>query len=616
MKFSFDVDAALKEGIARLSPVLGYEESDDGIRVTAVPGEKIGVSLRDGAAVVYYRDTVQFFRGLGVLCERAGEGAFELTEDGHFTTLSTMVDASRCAVPTVNSVKKLLDYLAVMGYNMMMLYTEDVVELEGRPYFGYMRGRYTVEQLREIDDYAFGYGIEVIPCLECYGHMEKYLFWPEASKIKDTEKVMLAREEETFAFVEQLIATTSSAFRSRRIHLGMDEAWDMGRGKFLDKHGYVPPFDIFNEYMARLIAITDKYGLRPMIWSDMYFRVNSPTNSYYKEEIVIPEETKRLIPEDVELVFWHYGEGPGCDDFMLKKHKELNRNIIYAGGSWSWIGHFPEHNYAMEACDFSLRACRSNDVREAMLTLWFNDNAECDLFANLLPLSFFAEKCYDAEVDADKLRARFEACTGGSYELFYKMCYYHNDFENGNDYPNFHNRFFGKPLFWQDILGGLYDKRLFGKPMAKHYAFAAEQFRDKGAADRWGYLYEYAYRVFDYLAAKTAVAEKLEPAYKSGDRATLAAIRDEMLPELKKKTVAVHECHRRTWFSTNKVVGWQNMDVRYGGMASRCDTAIMLLDAYLGGECDRIEELEEERLYKSLSGFIHYSYINTVNLKT
>lgn len=42
----------------------------------------------------------------------------------------------------------------------------------------------------------------------------------------------------------------------------------------------------------------------------------------------------------------------------------------------------------------------------------------------------------------------------------------------------------------------------------------------------------------------------------------------------------------------------------------------MIISAYLSGECDKIEELEEERLYKGLSGFIHYSGIATVNLKT
>ena len=51
-------------------------------------------------------------------------------------------------------------------------------------------------------------------------------------------------------------------------------------------------------------------------------------------------------------------------------------------------------------------------------------------------------------------------------------------------------------------------------------------------------------------------------------------------------------------------------------MASRCDTAMLLLKSYLSGECESIEELDEPRLYKGLSGFIHYSMINTVNLKT
>ena len=69
-----------------------------------------------------------------------------------------------------------------------------------------MRGRYTAKSLKEIDDYAYEYGIEIIPCLECYGHMEKYLMWGEAAPIKDTDSVLLAREPETFKFVEELIS--------------------------------------------------------------------------------------------------------------------------------------------------------------------------------------------------------------------------------------------------------------------------------------------------------------------------------------------------------------------------------------------------------------------------
>lgn len=612
VRLSFRVDEAFHTGIDRLKKVLEFR-TGEGIEVTAVQGEKNGVTLAEGKAVIYYSRKHLFFRQLGVLVEHARtETEFSLFEDDFFQTVSVMIDTSRCAVPTFLSVSRLLDYLAVMGYGMAMLYTEDTVQLENYKYFGYMRGRYTPAELREMDDYADAYGIEMIPCLECYGHMGKYLMWPEAAPLKDTAQVLMAREEKTFAFLDELIGTVSSCFRSKRIHIGMDEAWDMGRGKFMDKHGYVPPFDIFNEYMDRLMTIVEKYGLRPMMWSDMYFRINEPNNLYYEAETVVPPEVAAKIPENVDLVFWHYGEKAGCDDYMLKKHAALGRHVIYAGGLWSWIGHFPEHNYTMETSRDGLDACRNNGVHEAMTTLWLNDNAECDLFANLFGLSFFAELCYDKDASAEKLRSRFEATTRGDYDAFYTMSLYHNRFE-GETYENYSERFLGKPLFWQDIMEGLYDTHLFERPMSGHYAACAQKMQAYNGG-RWSFLYDFAYRVFDYLAIKTEIAEKLVPAYKAGDRAVLMEIAQRLLPLLKDKTVRVHEAHRAMWMDNLKVTGWSNLDVRYGGMASRCDTARQLIERYLAGTDAVIEELEEVRLPKPLSGFIRYNSIVTPNL--
>ena len=317
--FFFDIDPDLMIGVERLTDLLGFTIGD-GIRVTAEQGDRIGVSLHDKQATIYYTKKALFYRELSILCRHITETDLDLFEDGFFETVSAMIDVSRCGVPTLDSVREMLDHMAVMGYSMAMLYTEDMIRLEGKPYFGYMRGRFEPQELRALDDYAFAYGIEMIPCLECYGHMEKYLLWGEAWRIKDTAHVLMAREENTFDFLDRLIGTAASCFRSRRIHVGMDEAFDMGRGNFLTKHGYVPPFDIFNEYMDRLMAIVEKHGLSPMMWSDMYFRVSSGRNQYYAEATEIPPEVAAKIPENMELVFWHYGEAPHCDDFMLKKH--------------------------------------------------------------------------------------------------------------------------------------------------------------------------------------------------------------------------------------------------------------------------------------------------------
>jgi hypothetical protein len=243
-----------------------------------------------------------------------------------------------------------------------------------------------------------------------------------------------------------------------------------------------------------------------------------------------------------------------------------------------------------------------------MVTVWSNDNAECDLYANLFGISFFAELAYDKNSTDEKFKARFEAVSGADYDAFKAMELYHNRHDD-ESFPTFHDRFFGKALFWQDVMEGLYDSKLLARPMSKHYAECAKKFKKLDKSGKWGELYEHAYLVFDYLATKTKIAEALTPAYKKGDRATLSEIATKELPLLKEKCIAVHKSHKARWFSYNKIVGWSNLDIRYGGMAARCDTAIEILTAYLNGETDAVEELDAGRLDKGLSGFYQYGKI-------
>ena len=61
---------------------------------------------------------------------------------------------------TVDHFKRWLRRLSLMGYNMAMLYTEDTYKLPDEPYFGYLRGAYTMEEIKKLDAYAAKLGIE------------------------------------------------------------------------------------------------------------------------------------------------------------------------------------------------------------------------------------------------------------------------------------------------------------------------------------------------------------------------------------------------------------------------------------------------------------------------
>lgn len=58
-----------------------------------------------------------------------------------------------------------------------MLYTEDTYEVNDEPYFGYVRGRYTKEEMKELDAFAGSLGISLIPCIQTLAHLKATFRW-------------------------------------------------------------------------------------------------------------------------------------------------------------------------------------------------------------------------------------------------------------------------------------------------------------------------------------------------------------------------------------------------------------------------------------------------------
>jgi len=151
--------------------------------------------------------------------------------------LGVMIDCSRNAVPTVQTLKDFLQRIAVLGYTTLYLYMEDTYKLDAYPYFGYMRGSFSQEELKEIDAFAALLAIEVVPCIQTLAHLTNALQWPYAQQIKDTDDILLVGEDATYHLIEEMIRTMVSCFRTNRIHIGFDEAHLLGLGRYLQKNG-------------------------------------------------------------------------------------------------------------------------------------------------------------------------------------------------------------------------------------------------------------------------------------------------------------------------------------------------------------------------------------------
>ena len=175
-----------------------------------------------------------------------------------YECFGVMLDCSRNAVMTVSAVKRMIDCLAKMGYDTLELYTEDTYEVEGEPFFGYLRGRYTGEEIQEIDPYAKAHGVELIPCIQTLAHFTAFVRIGQCGGMFDTADILLVGEDRTYEFIDHLFASLAKNFSSRQVNIGMDEAHMVGLGRYLDKHGHRNRFDILIEHLQKVAEIAKK----------------------------------------------------------------------------------------------------------------------------------------------------------------------------------------------------------------------------------------------------------------------------------------------------------------------------------------------------------------------
>ena len=568
---------------ADLEVTLSYQE-----------GKPLQIDKQGSAATITFGRRVELFRGLGLLAEHASESSYSTVQPARFKLDGVMLDCSRNGVMKLDVVKKFIRYMATMGLDTLMLYTEDTYEIPEYPYFGYMRGRYTCDELKEMDEYAYHYGIELIPCIQTLAHLEAALRWPCFSEVKDCNNILLCGEEKTYSLIEAMIRTCRNCFRTKRIHVGMDEAHMMGLGKYLDRNGYERRDVIFCRHLQRVNEICGKYDFKPMIWSDIFFRLAFEGNYYPPEGAEFDRKIIDLVPENIELVYWDYYHEEQADyDRFISQHKQFNNKIIFAGGAWRWLGHGPALVKSVYQTRVALKACIEQGVQDVFVTAWGDNGNEASYMCILPIMQQYAEFCYQGDVGDEVIAKRMEVCTGESFEDM-MLLDLANNVDEGHWTCSGGNP--SKYLLYMDILGGIAERHTDLKYPEKYEYSAKVMAEAAKRSPTCSYMYKNLSNLCSVLAIKSRVGVDAQAAYKAGNRDVLKRIADEVLPELLNRFARFHETMYLQWVTECKANGYEVLDLRIGGLESRTKTAITRLNQYLDGKIDRLEELDEARL--------------------
>ena len=578
-------DERVRRALCQLKSEVPFEDSPDGVKISWEKSETLRVSAEKGVCVVQSPTLAGFFKGFSYFL--AGRRA-ELPV--YADRLSFMLDLSRNAVIRRESLFRLIRVLALNGFTELQLYTEDTYEIEEEPYFGYLRGRLSREEIAQAAEYAELFGIELVPAIQTLAHLNGLLHWQDYQECFDNGDVLLVDCDRTYTLIENMLKAASRAYKSRRINIGMDEAALLGAGRYQDINGYRPRAEIMKRHLSKVLDLCRKYGFRPMMWSDMFFKTAYNGKYYAADEPITREFLDGFDRPDVQLVYWdYYHDDEEFYGKMIEKHRALTTDFSFAGGAWKWSGFAPLLSLSERNSVAALRACRKYGVRSVMVTAWGDNGAECSPFAVLPLIATYSDSCYGG---FDSVQKELFSLYAGDYDAFCKV--------------ELANRLSDEPMakqtncsckyfLYNDLLSGVFDSNAACDVSERERRNGREIAQAKKKVGRYGYIFDALAALCDLLTVKADFGVRLKNAYDAKDLAgikKLAAECDVMLC----KTEKFYRLFSIQWNTDNKRNGFEVQTARIGGLMQRIKDVKKILTDYAGGVTDRIPELEAERL--------------------
>ncbi len=345
------------------------------------PGEQPGPDSREAydlkitatGICIRGRSSAGVFYGIQTLVQLVeGEGAgaslpeVEIHDWPSLAYRGTMVDMSHGPLPTEEEIKRQISFLSRWKDNQYYFYSETNIEMQGYPLLS-PKARFTAEQVGRIINYARERHVDVIPCVELYGHLhdlfkiERYADLAVLPHGQDFN----ALDPRVMAMVSDWVDQLAGLFPSPFMHIGFDEPYDLEKSS---SRSGVPPGKLYLEQLTRVVKLVQQHGKQAMFWADTI-------NVLQKYPEIIP-----ALPPGIIAIPWH--------DFLEKDYSpwfaplaaqhipEFVSTYIH-----NCLSIFPEFNLSFTITDGLLAVGRKYGASGVLINLWTDDNQDLNRMA-------------------------------------------------------------------------------------------------------------------------------------------------------------------------------------------------------------------------------------------
>ncbi len=612
-------DENLKKGAKELGDFCGFSVNDNGFKIIAnKTDEGLRVEFDNAEFRLFYSSKREFYLGISYCVQFFGRKDGVITRKNN-SDLGLIKICVGNATPKVQTFKKLIKIMALLGYNSLVLAVEDLFDIESLPYLGSFKQKISLETIKEIDNYAKVFGIELVPGIQSLCPMTATKSRDAFVSVMTYADTLLVSSDKTYEFIEQIIKFCANAFSSKKIHLGMEVAKNIRLGAYFNQNGYVEDVrKIFMQHVSKVTEIAEKYFSRSMIWADnlFYWLLGVDTKNAYQD--IDDKKFKGDMLENLsKTIEWQIRAYPNFCDKNFEKavdcFNEISDNFSVVGDLYTSVGFSPLNKKAQSVADVVIKNSKKLKNKDCHFVLSDENGAECSIFSTISTLIFASEKFYGSKTDELSLNDRASKLFVANFSAFNALDFSSELISNGNDEKIINAC---KYLFYNDALVGVFDaylKESFVCTLDDCYKKLKEIDFLKS---EFSYLFVASTTLCEFLQKKTALSLNIRKFYFKKDKKELKKIINKAIPDCLKSLDKFYTTFKFQWHKENYSVGFEVIDVRIGGTRERLIQTSKTLDDFLKGKITRIEELEQERLVysvKNVSGQVFNSYREIVS---
>jgi hexosaminidase len=268
-----------------------------------------------------------------------------------------MVDISRDKVPTTDSLKALIDRLASLKVNQVQLYSEHTFAYRNHDLVHGSASPLDAEEITELDAYCRARHVELVPNQNCLGHMNRWLAhdpyrhlaiepdgFTDPYGIRRAPMTLEPTNPGSLALVRELLAELLPLFTSRRVHVGLDEAWELPHTRM----------DDFLAWVSTLRALPELAGREMLMWGDM---------------ITGRSDLVARLPDGVTVCEWGYDDWYPFDE-RCAVLAEAGVPFWVAPGTSSWMSILGRATNARNTCRRAAEAALAHGGTGYLNTDW------------------------------------------------------------------------------------------------------------------------------------------------------------------------------------------------------------------------------------------------------